>query len=398
MKTYLTYDDVNIVPKFSEVLSRENVDLSTRFTKNTTLSIPIVSPPMDTGTELNMAKEILDMGGVGVIHRFQSIEKQTRMMKSLHYEWDRWYNIGNSEKDRTDHTQVFEDWWNGIYHWNSPPTKSDYEDLHELLWFADEAQRDEDYWSKRPLCAAIGTTGDYLERAQELVKNGCNVLLIDVAHGHHKLVGEALEKIKKDIQGVEVVAGNIATREGAEFLLQSGADGIRVGIGNGSLCETRIRTGVGLPQVSTLLDVVAVCDDFDVPCIADGGVRNIGDVCKGLGCGADSVMLGSLLSGTKESPGQIEKIGQWPNEKLFKKYRGSASRDSKGNDKNVEGNHKIVPYKGKVHRLLSDIKDGIRSSFSYVGANNLSEYHSKVEFVRVTQAGTIEAKPHLIGE
>jgi len=398
LKTYLTYDDVNIVPKFSEVLSRENVDLSTRFTKNTTLSIPIVSSPMDTVTEINMAKEMLDMGGVGVIHRFQSIEKQTRMMKLLHYEWDSWYNIGNPEKDRTDHTQVFEDWWNGIYHWNSPPTKSDYEDLHELLWFADEAQRDEDYWRKRPLCAAIGTTGDYLERAQELVKNGCNVLLIDVAHGHHKLVGEALEKIKKDIQGVEVVAGNIATREGAEFLLQSGADGIRVGIGNGSLCETRIRTGVGLPQVSTLLDVVAVCDDFDVPCIADGGIRNIGDVCKGLGCGADSVMLGSLLSGTKESPGQIEKIGQWPNEKLFKKYRGSASRDSKGNDKNVEGNHKIVPYKGKVNRLLSDIKDGIRSSFSYVGANNLSEYHSKVEFVRVTQAGTIEAKPHLIGE
>ncbi len=395
MKTYLTYDDVNIVPKFSEVLSREDVDLSTRFTKNTTLSIPIVSSPMDTVTEYKMAREMLDWGGVGVIHRFQSIENQAKQMKRVWYEWDRWYNIGG-DKDRTDHTQVFEDWYKGVRHWNSPPTKSDYEDLHELLWFADEAQRDEDYWRKRPLCAAIGTTGDYLERAQELVKNGCNVLLIDVAHGHHKLVGDALEKIKKNIPRVEVVAGNIATREGAEFLLQSGADGIRVGIGNGSLCETRIRTGVGLPQVSTLLDVVTICDDFDVPCIADGGIRNIGDVCKGLGCGADSVMLGSLLSGTKESPGQIEKIGEWPNEKLFKKYRGSASRDSKGNDKNVEGNHKVVPYKGKIHRLLSDIKDGIRSSFSYVGANNLSEYHSKVEFVRVTQAGTIEAKPHLI--
>ena len=395
MKTYLTYDDVNIVPKFSEVLSRENVDLSTRFTKNTTLSIPIVSSPMDTVTEYKMAREMLDMGGVGVIHRFQSIENQAEQMKRVWRQWDSWYNIGG-DKDRTDHRQVFEDWYKGVYHWNSPPTKSDYEDLHELLWFADEAQRDEDYWSKRPLCAAIGTTGDYLERAQELVKNGCNVLLIDVAHGHHKLVGDALEKIKNDIPRVEVVAGNIATREGAEFLLQSGADGIRVGIGNGSLCETRIRTGVGLPQVSTLLDVVTICDDFDVPCIADGGIRNIGDVCKGLGCGADSVMLGSLLSGTKESPGQIEKIGQWPNEKLFKKYRGSASRDSKGNDKNVEGNHQIVPYKGKISRLLSDIKDGIRSSFSYVGANNLSEYHCKVEFVRVTQAGTIEAKPHLI--
>jgi IMP dehydrogenase len=395
VKTYLTYDDVNIVPKFSEVLSREDVNLSTRFTKNTTMSIPIVSSPMDTVTEYKMASEMLDRGGVGVIHRFQGIEKQAEQMKRVWRQWDSWYNIGGDE-DRTDHTRVFDEWYKGVRHWNSPPTKSDYEDLHELLWFADEAKKDEDYWAKRPLCAAIGTTGDYLERAQELVKNGCNVLLIDVAHGHHKLVGDALEKIKNDISRVEVVAGNIATREGAEFLLQSGADGIRVGIGNGSLCETRIRTGVGLPQVSTLLDVVTICDDFDVPCIADGGIRNIGDVCKGLGCGADSVMLGSLLSGTKESPGQIEKIGQWPNEKLFKKYRGSASRDSKGNDKNVEGNHKVVPYKGKVHRLLSDIKDGIRSSFSYVGANNLSEYHSKVEFVRVTQAGTIEAKPHLI--
>ena len=398
MKTYLTYDDVNIVPKFSEVLSREDVDLSTRFTKNTTMSTPIVSSPMDTVTEYKMASEMLDRGGVGVIHRFQSIEKQSLDMKRIWNQWDSWYNIGNPKKDRTDHGRIFDEWYKSVRHWNSPPTKSDYEDLHELLWFADEAEKDEEYWSKRPLCAAIGTTGDYLERAQELVKNGCNVLLIDVAHGHHKLVGDALEKIKKNISGVEVVAGNIATREGAEFLLQSGADGIRVGIGNGSLCETRIRTGVGLPQVSTLLDVVTICDDFDVPCIADGGIRNIGDVCKGLGCGADSVMLGSLFSGTKESPGQIEKIGEWPNEKLFKKYRGSASRDSKGNDKNVEGNHKVVPYKGKVVRLLSDIEDGIRSSFSYVGANNLSEYHSKVEFVRVTQAGTIEAKPHLIGE
>ena len=147
MKTYLTYDDVNIVPKFSEVLSREDVDLSTRFTKNTTMSIPIVSSPMDTVTEYNMASEMLDRGGVGVIHRFQGIEKQAEQMKRVWRQWDSWYNIGG-DKDRTDHTQVFEDWYKGVYHWNSPPTKSDYEDLHELLWFADEAQRDEDYWSK----------------------------------------------------------------------------------------------------------------------------------------------------------------------------------------------------------------------------------------------------------
>ena len=398
MRKYLTYDDVNIIPKYSEVKSRGDIDLSTRFTKNTTMSMPIVSSPMDTVTEYKMASEMLDRGGVGVIHRFQSIEKQSEQMKRVWKQWDSWYNIGNPNKDRTDHNRIFDEWYKGVRHWNSPPTKSDYEDLHELLWFADEAEKDEKYWSKRPLCAAVGVKGDYLERAEELVLNGCNVLLIDVAHGHHKNVGEAIEKIKSRISNIEVVAGNIATRDGATFLCEKGADAIRVGIGNGSLCETRIRTGVGLPQVTTLIDVCSVADDWDIPVIADGGIRNVGDVVKGLGCGADTIMVGSLLSGTKESPGQIEKQGEWPNEKLFKKYRGSASRDSKGNDKNVEGNHKVVPYKGKVHRLLHDIKDGISSSFSYVGANNLSEFHSKVELVEVTSAGQIEARPHLIGD
>jgi IMP dehydrogenase len=152
--------------------------------------------------------------------------------------------------------------------------------------------------------------------------------------------------------------------------------------------------------VSAIIDCVAVTDNYNVPVIADGGIRNIGDVCKGLACGADSVMLGSLLSGTKESPGEIEKIGKWPNEQLFKKYRGSASLDfkkSRGSNKNVEGNHKAIPYKGKVKRIISDIQEGIRSSFSYVGANDISEYHSKVEFVEVTRAGQIEASPHLMG-
>ena len=169
-----------------------------------------------------------------------------------------------------------------------------------------------------------------------------------------------------------------------------------MGVGNGSLCETRIRTGVGLPSVTALLDVCSVSDGYNVPVIADGGIRNVGDVCKGLGSGADTIMVGSLLSGTKESPGTIEKKGQWPNEQLHKKYRGSASRDSKGNDKNVEGNHKVIPYKGKVKRILHDIRDGIRSSCSYVGASNLEEYRSLVEFVEVTRAGQVEAQPHLL--
>jgi len=397
MRKTLTYDDVNIVPKYSELESRDDVDLTTRFTKNTILTIPIVASPMDTVTELDMAKEMMDWGGVGVIHRFQSIEKHARMMKSLHYEWNRYFDPIPGITDGTERTieKEWKEWWDSVKHWNHPPTKSDWKDLKERFYFADSMIHDEKIWSKRPLCAAVGVKGDYLERAKELVNNGCNVLFIDIAHGHHKLMSNAISKLKGE-NNVEVVAGSVATAEGVRFLCEQGADEDRIGGGNGSLCETRIRTGVGVPQVSALLDAVAVADNYNTPVIADGGVRTIGDVCKGLGCGADTIMLGSLLSGTKESPGEIEKVGEWPNEQLFKKYRGSASRDFKGNDKNVEGNHKIIPYKGKVKRILHDIRDGINSSCSYVGASNISEYHSKVEFVEVSRAGQIEASPHLL--
>ena len=393
MKKYLTYDDVNIVPKYSELNSRDDVDLTTKFTKNRKLHIPIVASPMDTVTEEDMAIEMMERGAVGVIHRFMSIKKQSRMMQSLHYKWDSFFNIGDGKERSADNDY---DAWYEKLHNKSKISKSDYEELKDYGMFTDDMAETDRMWRNLPLCAAVGVTGDYLERAKELVLNGCNVILIDVAHGHHKNVGDAIEEIKSKISNIEVIAGNIATRDGAEFLCEKGADGIRVGIGNGSLCETRIRTGVGLPQVSVLLDVYSVCDDWNVPIIADGGIRNVGDVAKGLGCGADTIMVGSLLSGTKESPGQIEKQGEWPNEKLFKKYRGSASRDSKGNDKNVEGNHKVIPYKGKVNRILSDIEDGIKSSCSYVGANNLAEYRSLVEFVEVTNAGQVEARPHLL--
>ena len=403
MKKYLTYDDVNIVPKYSELKSREDVKLNTQFTKNTELTIPIVASPMDTVTELDMSKEMLEWGGVGVIHRFMSIEKQSKMMKSVWRVWDSYFNIGKNmggdDNERTLETE-WQEWWDSVKHWNSPPTKSDWDDLKERFFFADSMIRDEKIWSKRPLCAAVGITGDYLERAKELVKNGCNVILIDVAHGHHKLVKKAVEEFKNEFgRNIEIIGGCIATKEATKDLCEWGVDGLRVGVGNGSLCETRIRTGVGLPSVTALLDVCSTADDYNVPVIADGGIRNVGDVCKGLGCGADTIMVGSLLSGTKESPGSIEKKGQWPNEQLLKKYRGSASLDSKsdrGENKNVEGNHKVIPYKGKVKRIIGDIRDGIRSSCSYVGASDLEEYRSLVELVEVTRAGQIEAQPHLL--
>ena len=401
MKKYLTYDDVNIVPKYSELESRKDVKLNTKFTKNTELTIPIVSSPMDTITEEKMAVEMMEWGGVGVIHRFMDIDKQAHMMKSLHYQWDRYFTplSGNDNEEEKTLDKVWDEWWDNIKHWTHPPDKSDWDDLKERLEWRERMLLDDDIWRKRPRCAAIGVTGDYLERAKELVNNGCNVLLIDVAHGHHKLVGEAIEEIKKNISGVEVIAGSIATRYAAKYLCEKGVDGLRVGVGNGSLCETRIRTGIGIPQFSALLDICSITDDYNVPVIADGGVRYVGDICKGLGCGADSVMLGSLLAGTKETPGDITKVGEWPNERLYKKYRGSASIDSKGDRgeyNNVEGNSKIIPYKGKVKRILSDIRDGLSSSFSYVGARDILDFQSKCEFVRVTQAGTIEAKPHLL--
>ena len=340
MNIALTYDDVNIIPKYSELEHRSDCDLSTQFTKNIRLKIPVVSSPMDTITELDMAIELDMLGGMGIIHRFMSIEKQSKMSNTLYT-----YNV--------------------------------------------------------KFGAAIGVTGDWFERAQELVKNGCDVLFIDVAHGHHKLVKNALRRLKNEISNTfEVVAGSVATSKAARQICEWGADGVRVGIGNGSLCETRIRTGVGVPSITSILDCASLCDNFGVPVIADGGIRNVGDSCKSLGAGADCFMLGSLLSGTKETPGEIEKVGKWPNEQLYKKYRGSSSIDSKkerGEEKNVEGNTKIVPYKGKIKRIIQDIQEGIRSSFSYVGANNISEFHSKVEFVEVTKAGQIEALPHLLG-
>ena len=358
MKQALTYDDVNIIPKYSQIDTRSKIELYTRFTKNTKLSIPIVSSPMDTITEYEMAYAMWNHGGVGFIHRFMEIDKQSKMILNL-------------KKEIESH-------WKGMKDL----------DISNKQWFENP-----------PLGAAIGVTGDWLERAKELVFSGCNVLLIDVAHGHHKLVGDEIEKIKRDISTIEVIAGSVATSTAARRLCEWGADGVRVGVGNGSLCETRIRTGVGVPSITSILDCASLCDNFGVPVIADGGIRNVGDSCKSLGAGADCFMLGSLLSGTKETPGEIEKLGEWPNEQLYKKYRGSASLDSKksrGDDKNVEGNHKVIPYKGKVKRILHDITDGIRSSFSYVGANDITEFHSRVEFIKVTDAGIIEAQPHLM--
>jgi IMP dehydrogenase len=342
MKYAYTFDDLQIIPKYSEVESRSQCNLTTRFTKQYKLGTPLVSSPMDTVTEYNMALAIASHGGVGILHRFMSIEKQSNQVRKI------------KEQEKL-------------------------------------------------VSAAIGATGDYKERAQELVNAGAIVLLIDVAHGNTKQVRDAITWCKQNLPGyVDVIAGNVATYEGARNLAQWGADAIRVGIGNGSLCETRIRTGVGIPQVTALIESIRAVEEsgIDVPIIADGGIRMTGDVAKALSLGADSVMIGSLLAGTRESPGEIQRMGMWPNEQLFKKYRGSASAEVKQvhglEEKNVEGNSKLIPYKGKVERIISDISDGVRSAMSYVDATTIEEFQAKSEHVLITQNGLIEAKPHLL--
>lgn len=336
----LTYDDISIIPSWSDVKSRSDCELYSDIGKFS-LSTPLIASPMDTVCGVEMCVELSKLGGLGVLHRFQGIDEQVDMCDEIDA--------------------------NGV---------SNY-------------------------MAAVGVGESGIERVDKLLEyTQVSGLCIDVANGHHLLPMKMVHYIKNEYPDIDVMVGNIVSKHGAMDLIKEGADCLRVGIGNGSMCETRIRAGVGVPQATALSNIYTLIEeeDFDVNIVADGGIKTTGDVAKALALGADAVMIGSLFSGTKETPGSIAKSGQWPNEKLFKKYQGSASIESKiarGEEvKNVEGNSKTTPYKGKVSRIVQDINDGVRSSMSYVGAINLEEFRNNVEFCRVTQAGQIEAQPH----
>ena len=337
MKIALTYDDIQLVPKYSEIKSRQNVSLKTKVSKNYSIDMPIIAAPMDTVCGYEMAKLLMFMGGVGCVHRFMSIEEQSNIMAKL-----------NEQRD----------------------------------------------FGKQPLMACVGANGDFLERSKELINQGTNILIIDVAHGHHSNVRTAIEKIKSIDSSIDVIAGNIATKQASIDLINWGADGLRVGIGGGSLCTTRVKTGFGIPNVTAILDCL---NDQNIPIMADGGLRSSGDMAKALALGADCVMLGSLLAGTTESPGSIQVDEYGTRTKLF---RGSASLSTKKSNnqaqRNIEGESTIIPYKGSAREIISDILDGIKSALSYTGAKNIIEYHDDVEFVRVTNAGNLEGKPHLL--
>ena len=357
MKQALTYDDIQLVPAYSEIKSRQNIKLHTLLSRRYGLLQPLVASPMDTVCDGEMAIAMANLGGVGVIHRFMSIEEQCEIVSVVKYA------TSNKGVD-----SLPEKW--GVM----------YDDWHAEI-------------KQIPVAVAIGVQTEDRLRAVKLVEAGANVLLIDVAHGDHKNVIDMVKWCKEQatFEHVDVIAGNIATAAAALRLEAVGVDGLRVGIGGGSLCTTRIKTGFGVPNVTSLLDVSS---DSSMPVMADGGIKTSGDIAKALAVGASTIMIGSLIAGTEEAPGKvIEKNGS-----LFKRYRGSASLETKVTHaqpaRNVEGESTTIPFKGGVKYIVTDLLDGVKSALSYAGAQDLKSFNP--EIVQVTNAGLTESKPHLL--
>lgn len=363
----LTFDDVLIVPVRSSVSSRKDIDTSTRLTKNVLLNMPIGSVPMDTVTESEMAIALAREGGLGIIHRFLTIAEQCNEV----------LKVKNAGVDTTTYP-------NG-----SKPTL--------------------DKEGRLISCAAIGLK-DTLERSNALIKAGCDILCLDVAHAHSDNFIKAIRDVKKEFD-VDLIAGNIATREGAEDFVSAGVDCVKVGIGPGSTCITRIVTGCGIPQLTAISWAAEACKGQNVTVIADGGMRCSGDLVKALAAGADVGIFGGLFSGTDEAPSKmiIE------NDKKYKICRGMASsgamkrrlavedNENCANENGLNGNGKYtapegaeikVPYQGSIHNLIANLEAGLRSGMSYCGAYNLAELKQNARFIRVTSATKIESGPH----
>ena len=335
MQEALTYDDVLLVPQYSDIRSRSEIDLQTYNFK-----LPIISSPMDSVTESDMAIAMDKAGGLGIIHRYNDINEQ----------------------------------------------------VEEVIKVKKQTNK---------VAAAVGISGDYLERSSELIKNGCNILCLDVAHGHHILMKEALSTLRKNCGDlVTIIAGNIATPQGYMDLSNWGADIIRANIGGGSICTTRVQTGHGFPGLQTIFDCDHIRNSFNLKTgiIADGGVRNSGDIVKALAAGADFVMIGSLLAGTDETPGAV--MINPENQMKFKIYRGMASKEAqkdwKGSYSSHEGVSSTVPYKGSVHDVLGDLERGIRSGLSYSGVRTIKQLQEKAVWIKQTNASQIEGSPHIL--
>ncbi len=334
----LTYNDVLLKPQYSDIKSRSEVNISSMLRgrgPTTHLSLPIIASPMDTVSETQMAVAMWQHGGLAVVHRYNTIERQAEIVDEI--------TVGSNSN----------------------------------------------------AAAAIGTTGDYLERATALYDAGARILCVDVAHGHHILMKEALHELRGAFgDAVHIMAGNIATLEGYNDLVDWGADSVRCNIGGGSICSTRIQTGHGVPGLHTIIDCAR--SDRNAPIIADGGIRNSGDIVKALAAGADFVMLGSLLSGTDETPGDVINT----REGKFKSYRGMASKDAqvewRGRTASLEGIATTVLCKGPVGEVLNELERGIRSGLSYTGARSITEFQAKAQFIRQTSSGQTESGTHIL--
>lgn len=464
----LTYDDVLLVPAYSEVLPRE-VNITSRFSKNIILNTPIVSAAMDTVTGADMAIAIAQQGGIGVVHKNMSIEAQAREVRkvkrsesgmiqdpitlietalvgdALHIMAE--HSIGGIpvidadkklvgivtnrdlrfQKDKKKPVSEVMTRENLItatkgttlqqaeitlqeYKIEKLPVIDKDNRLIGLITYRDiikvrkHPNSCKDTYGRLRVAAAIGVTADVLDRAGALVKAGVDALIIDTAHGHTRGVVAVLKDVKEKFPKIDVVVGNIATAEAAQFLADAGADGIKVGIGPGSICTTRVVAGVGMPQFTAVLEVAAALADRDVPLIADGGISYTGDLVKALAAGASSVMIGSLFAGVEESPGEtIIYEGR-----KFKSYRGMGSIEAmqKGSSDRYfqddaddisklvpEGISGRVPYKGTLAEVMYQLIGGLRAGMGYCGAENIAKL-GNAKFIRITNAGIKESHPH----
>ncbi len=345
IKEALTFDDVLLLPKYSETLPSDT-NISLQLTKKINLKVPFLTSAMDTVTESTMAIAIAREGGLGIIHRNLNIKNQSKEV--------------NKVKNK-----------------------------------------------KMYVGAAVGTSLEDLERVKSLVSSGVDLIVIDTAHGHSKKVLKILSKIKKIIKKIPVCVGNIATGEAARKLYNAGADIIKVGIGPGSICTTRMVAGIGVPQISAIMEVKKALNKKKIKIISDGGIKFSGDIAKALAAGADAIMMGSIFAGTDESPGKKFKFKG----KIYKHYRGmgsigamSAGSANRYFQTNFKDKSKFVPegvegrveYKGKVSKIIYQLQGGLRSSMGYIGAKNLKDINKKAKFIKITKAGFYESMVHSV--
>ena len=465
----LTFDDVLLVPDYSEILPSQ-VNTSSFFSKNISLNVPIVSAAMDTVTESNMAIAIAREGGIGVIHKNMSIDSQAsevRIVKRAESgmildpvtlsknsnvldakEKMEKYKIGGipiidkngflegivtnrdlrfEKNKKRPITEVMTS--ENLVTVNKGISLDDAEEILQknkieklpvvneknllvgLITFRDIAKHttkpiaNKDKFGRLKVAAAVGVTNNTFKRISALVKSSVDAIVIDTAHAHSKSVIEVLKRGKKDYPNLDIVVGNVATGDAAQFLVKNGADGIKVGIGPGSICTTRVIAGVGYPQLSAIMNVFESIKKSGIPVIADGGIRYSGDISKAIAAGADSVMLGSMLAGTMESPGETVIFEG----RKFKTYRGMGSVESmrKGSKdryfQDLENDSKKlvpegivgrVPYKGELNESLHQFVGGLKAGMGYCGAKSIGELKKKGKFVKVTTAGILESHPH----